>query len=46
MIAVCVHVTFPLLYAVQDVVATHFSMNMEELSRAPAIPYSVAVRLI
>ena len=42
MIAVYVCVTFLLLYAVQDVVATLF----DDCGRAPAMPYRVAVRLI
>ena len=40
-----VRITFPLLDAVQDVVATLFD-ERGKLSRAPAMPYCVAVRLI
>ena len=43
MITVCVRVTFLLLYAVRDVVATLFS---ERGRVAPAMPYCVAVWLI
>ena len=38
-------VTFPLLDTVQDVVATLFN-ECEELSRAPAMPYHMAIQLI
>ena len=45
MIAICVCVTFLLLYAVQDVVATLFD-ERGRVSQPPAMLYRVAVRLI